>query len=175
MNIEAAANYADVIGVMALFISLIYVALQIRENTRVNQGIATQQTFASTQEIYSWHADDSGMSNLFAKFNQGETLTVAETVRITHLMLGMVEQYQVYFSLNQLKMMDDESYRCFFRKILLVLGSPTAKQWFTSYRHFFRSDFAESVQALLEENPHVIETLSRFYGVGNTESGNVPA
>jgi hypothetical protein len=45
MNIEAAANYADVIGGIAVLISLIYVGVQIRGNTSVNQGIATQHTF----------------------------------------------------------------------------------------------------------------------------------
>ena len=54
MNLEAAANYSDVLGGIAVIVSLIYVGFQIRKNTQVNQGIATQQTFASTQTIYSW-------------------------------------------------------------------------------------------------------------------------
>jgi hypothetical protein len=124
MNIEVAANYADIVGGIAVIISLIYLSIQIRKNTQVNQGIAIQQTFASTQTIYSWHAEDSGMSELYTRFNQGEILTTAEVVRMTHLMLGMIEQYQVYFILNDLKMMDDDSYRSFFKKILLILASP---------------------------------------------------
>ena len=168
MNIEAAANYADVVGGIAVIISLIYLSIQIRKNTQVNQGIATQETFASTQAIYSWHAEDTGMSELYTRFNQGETLTTAEVVRITHLMLGMIEQYQVYFILNDLKMMDAESYRCFFRKILLVLATPSAKEWFTCYRNFFRHDFVVFVESLLDENPHVVKALSQFFEVDNT-------
>jgi hypothetical protein len=84
-------------------------------------------------------------------------------------MLGMIEQYQVYFILNKLRMMDDESYRSFFIKILLVLATPTARQWFTSYRNFFRNDFVEYVQSLLDQNPHVTETLSQFYGLENAD------
>jgi hypothetical protein len=168
MNIEVAANYADIVGGIAVIISLIYLSIQIRKNTQVNQGIAIQQTFASTQTIYSWHAEDSGMSELYTRFNQGEILTTAEVVRMTHLMLGMIEQYQVYFILNDLKMMDDDSYRSFFRKILLVLASPSAKEWFSSYKNFFRQDFVEYVEGLLDENPHVVKSLSQFYGVENT-------
>jgi hypothetical protein len=165
MVLEAAANYADVIGGVAVVISLIYVGIQIRHNTKVSQGIATQQTFASTQTIYSWHADHSGASEIYAKFNQGDTLTTAETVRITHLMLGMVEQYQVYFILKKLKMMDDESFDSFFRKILLVLGTPTSRQWFTTNRNFFRQDFVEYVDNLIDENPQVSKSLSQLYGL----------
>ena len=165
MNIEALANYADVIGGVAVIVSLIYVGIQVRKNTQVNQGIAIQQTFASTQDIYTWHANNSDVSELYAKFNQGENLTVAETVRITHLMLGMIEQYQVYFILNKLKMMDDESFTSFFRKILLVIATPSSRQWFDSNRNFFRRDFVESVELLLDENPHVTSALSAFYGV----------
>ena len=165
MNIEAAANYADVISGIAVIVSLIYVSVQIRKNTQVNQGIATQQAFASTQVIYSWHANNSEVSELYAKFNQGETLTLPESVRITHLMLGMIEQYEVYFILNNLKMMDDESFHSFFRKILLVLGTPTARQWFTTNGTFFRPDFVKYVDNLLNENPHVPRALSQFYGL----------
>ncbi len=165
MSIEMAANCAEVIGGITVFISLVYVSIQIRENTRVNQGIATQQTFASTQTIYSWHADNYEVSELFAKFNQGETLTVPETVRITHLMLGMMEQYQVYFILNKLRMMDDESFNSFFRKILLVLATPTARDWFRHNKNFFSRDFVEHVEDLLEGNPRVTRVLSGFYGL----------
>ncbi len=170
MNIEAAANYADVIAGIAVIVSLVYVSVQIRKNTQVNQGIATQQTFASTQVIYSWHANDSEVSELEAKFNQGETLTLPESVRMTHLMLGMIEQYQVYFILNKLKMMDDESFHSFFRKILLVLCTPTARQWFITNRTFFRRDFVEYVDNLLDENPHVFGALSQFYGMESTSA-----
>ena len=165
MNIEAAANYADVISGIAVIVSLIYVSVQIRKNTQVNQGIATQQTFSSTQVIYSWHVNNSEVSELYAKFNQGETLTLPESVRITNLMLGMIEQYEVYFILNKLKMMDDESFHSFFRKILLVLGTPAARQWFTANGTFFRTDFVRYVDNLINENPHVSRALSQFYGL----------
>ncbi len=168
MNIEAAANYADVIAGIAVIVSLVYVSVQIRKNTQVNQGIATQQTFASTQVIYSWHANNSEVSELYAKFSQGEALTLPESVRMTNLMLGMIEQYQVYFILNKLKMMDDESFHSFFRKILLVLCTPTAREWFTANRTFFRPDFVEYVDNLLKENPHVFRALSQFYGLDST-------
>ncbi len=150
---------------IAVIVSLVYVSIQIRRNTQVNQAIAIQQTFASTQEIYTWHASNSEVSALYAKFNQGEQLSLTESVRMTHLMLGMIEQYQVYFILNKLKMMNDESFDSFFRKILLVLGTPTARQWFTANRGFFRRDFVEYVDNLLDENPHVSSALSQFYGL----------
>ncbi|NCF21316.1 MAG: hypothetical protein GWP63_24100 [Haliea sp.] len=165
MNLDMAANYADVVGGIAVITSLIYVGIQIRRNTMVSQGIATQQTFASTQTIYSWHAEDSGASELYTRFNQGEKLTTAEQVRMIHLMLGMVEQYQVYFILNKLNMMDKESFDSFFRKILLVLSTPAAKHWFTTNKNFFRRDFVDYVENLLDENPQVFIALEQFYGL----------
>ena len=163
MNLEAAANYSDVLGGIAVIVSLIYVGFQIRKNTQVNQGIATQQTFASTQTIYSWHAEDSGVSELFTRFNQGDTLTTAESVRMSHLMYGMLDQYQVYFILNKLKMMDQESFQSFFRKLLLVVGTPPAAQWFRTNRGFYRRDFVKAVEKLLEENPNAVSKNSLFY------------
>ena len=162
MNIEIMANYADVLGGIAVIFSLIYVGIQIRKNAQVNQGIATQQTFASTQTIYSWHAEDSGASELYTRFNQGDPLTIAESVRMSHLMFGMLDQYQVYFILNKLKMMDQESFQSFFRKLLLVVGTPPAEQWFRTNRGFYRRDFVRAVEKLLEENPSVVSANKRI-------------
>ncbi len=165
MNIEAAANYADVIAGIAVIVSLIYVSVQIRKNTQVNQGIAIQQTYASTQEIYSWYANNSDASELLAKFNQGETLTLPESVRIVSLLLGMVEQYEVYFILNKLNMMDEETFHSFFKKLATVLGTPSARQWFTDNRTYFRRDFVEFVNNFLDGNPKLIRATSRFYSL----------
>lgn len=170
MDIEVAANFADVISGVAVFVSLVYVSIQIRRNTRVSQGIAIQQAFTSTQEIYTWHANNSDVSALYAKFNQGKQLSLTEMVRIAHLMLGMIELYQVYFILNKLDMMDDKTFNSFFRKIILVLGTPTARKWFTTNKGFFQSDFVAHVDKLLDENLHVLEVLSRFYGLDEAAS-----
>jgi len=165
LTLETLANYADVLGGIAVIVSLIYVGLQLRRSTQVNRAIATQQTYSSTQGIYGWHAQDSGASEIYTKFNQGKELTTSEVVRITHLMLGMLEQYQTYFILNAHDMMDEESFRSFFRKVLLVLGTPTAQDWFRNNRNFFRKDFVEHVEKLIDDNPHVLGTLATFYGL----------
>lgn len=163
LSIETLANYADVLGGVAVVLSLIYVGIQVRRSTQINQAIATQQTYASTQGIYSWHAEDSGASEIYTKFNQGKKLTTSEFVRITHLMFGMLEQYETYFILNKLDLMDEESFQSFFRKVLLVLGTPTAQDWFSTNRNFFRKDFVEHVEKLIDDNPHVLSTLATLY------------
>jgi hypothetical protein len=165
VNLETLANYAEILGGIAVIGSLIYVGFQLQRSTQVNRAIAIQQTYSSTQGIYSWHAEDAGASEIYTKFNQGKELTTSEAVRMTHLMLGMLEQYQTYFILNRLGMMDQESFQSFFRKILLVLGTPTAQDWFKTNKNFFRRDFVEHVVKLLEDNSHVVKALSSFYGL----------
>ena len=52
MNIEIMANYAEVIGGIAVIVSLIYVGVQIRANTTTVRSAATQ----SVHEAYAtWY------------------------------------------------------------------------------------------------------------------------
>ena len=165
LSFQEWGTVAEIFGALAVIVSLLYVAVQIKQNNRINQGIAIQQTYASTQEIYSWYANNSDANELLTKFSQGETLSLPEAGRITTLLLGMVEQYEVYFILNKLKMMDDETFHSFFRKLATVLGTPSARQWFTDNRTFFRRDFVEFVNNFLDGNPKLVRATSRFYGL----------
>jgi hypothetical protein len=165
LSFQEWGTLAEIFGALAVIVSLLYVAVQIKQNNRINQGIAIQQTYASTQEIYSWYANNSDANELLAKFSQGETLTLPEFVRIQNLMMGMVEQYEVYFILNKLKMMDEETFHSFFKKLATVLGTPSARQWFTDNRTYFRRDFVEFVNNFLDGNPKLIRAASRFYGL----------
>jgi hypothetical protein len=165
LSFQEWGTVAEIFGALAVIVSLLYVAVQIKQNNRINQGIAIQQAYASTQEIYSWYANNSDVNELLAKFSQGETLTLPESVRIQNLMMGMVEQYEVYFILNKLKMVDEETFHSFFRKIILALGTPSARQWFTRNSTFFRRDFVEFVNNFLDGNPKLTRAVSRFYGL----------
>jgi len=154
---------AEIIGGIAVIASLIYVGFQIRQNTRINQGIATQNTYTSTQVIYSWFADNPGLVDLYCKFHQGEKLTVPEATRMFNILLGQIEQYEVYFVLHNLRLIDDSTFRSFFKKIYTVLGTLPARQWFKDNRTFFKRDFVEFVNSMLDENPILTDATIAFY------------
>ncbi len=157
---------AEIVGGIAVIASLIYVGFQIRQNTRINQGIATQNTFTSTQVIYSWFADNPELADLYCRFQQGEDLTVPEATRMFNIMLGQIEQYEVYFVLHNLRMMDDATFHSFFKKISTVLGTFPARQWFNDNRTFFKRDFVEFVNSMLDENPTLTDATTAFYQGG---------
>jgi hypothetical protein len=154
---------AEIVGGLTVVISLFYVGFQIRQNTRINRGIATQHTFATTQEIYTWFASNPELSELYSKFHQGEILTIPEMSRMYNILLGQVEQYEVYFVLHNLGMMDEETYHGFFKKICLVLGTPAARQWFRDNRVFFRRDFVLFVNTFLDDNRNLTNATTAFY------------
>jgi len=157
---------AEIVGGIAVIASLIYVGFQIRQNTRISQGIAIQNTFTSTQVIYSWFADNPELADLFCRFQQGENLTVPEATRMFNILLGQIEQYEVYFVLHNLRMMDDATFHSFFKKISTVLGTLPARQWFNDNRTFFKRDFVEFVNSMLDENPTLTDATIAFFQGG---------
>jgi hypothetical protein len=164
LNFQDWGTIAEIFGALAVIVSLLYVGVQIKQNNRINRGIAIQKSYASTQEAYSWVVNNSHVHDLAVKFLQGERLTIPEFTRMSTLWMGILEGYEVYFILNKLKMIDEETFYSFFRKIILALGTPSARQWFTRNSTFFRRDFVEFVNNFLDGNPKMISEFSRFLG-----------
>jgi hypothetical protein len=79
--------------------------------------------------------------------------------------MGILEGYEVYFILNKLKMVDEETFHSFSRKIIMILGTPSARQWFTGNRIFFRPDFVEFANNFLDGNSKLTSAVSRFVGL----------
>ncbi len=166
MNWEVISAVAEILGAVGVIITVIYLAIQIRQNTRISQGIAIQNTFTSTQVTYSWFADNPELADLYCRFQQGEDLTVPEATRLYNTLLGQVEQYEVYFLLHNLRMIDDATFHSFFKKIFIVLSTLPARQWFNDNRMFFKRDFVEFVNSMLDENPTLTDATIAFFHRG---------
>ena len=165
LNFQEWGTIAEIFGALAVIVSLLYVGVQIKQNNRINRGIAIQKAYASSEEAYSWLVTSSEVNELAVNFLQGERLTIPEFTRISTLWMGILEGYEVYFILNKLKMMDEETFHSFFRKIILTLGTPSARQWFTRNSMFFRPDFVEFANNFLDENSELTSAYSRFLGL----------
>jgi len=64
MNIESLANYADVVGGVAVVISLIYVGIQIHRNTKSSLSLTNQSAHESLANVSLEAAKDPNFSAL---------------------------------------------------------------------------------------------------------------
>ena len=71
MNWEAISAIADIIGVIAIVVSLIYVSIQIRQNTKVARAATRQAIADSTESLGNDLLNSAEMAEIFVKHMNG--------------------------------------------------------------------------------------------------------
>jgi hypothetical protein len=94
MDITYYASLAEIIGTIAIVISLIYVAVQIRQS---NQHMAHEAQRSRAQAVRENLRGMAGNAEIFVKEHSGEALTAAETHRMNMYWMGVLFSYQTSF------------------------------------------------------------------------------
>lgn len=156
MPLDQLANIAEISATGLVIVSLIYVAIQIRQNTRAVRG-ATLQT----------NTDFWGV--LFLRLAQPEVarayvagMTGAPDIRPAHytqffficraMFLGLENQYYQF----RQGILDDATYLAYERSIAKqLLAFPGFRVWWEQSRDVFSPAFVSRVDAMVERTPEV--------------------
>lgn len=82
MNWEAISAVAEIVGVIAVVVSLGYVAIQIRQNTKVARAATRQAISESTENLTSDLISNAEIAEIFVKHMNGEELNPVENLRL---------------------------------------------------------------------------------------------
>ena len=82
MNWEMISAVAEIIGTLAVVISIIYLAVQVNQNTNASQGLNELEL---SKDLASWHVrpiENPGLRGAWNKAARGEELTEDEITQI---------------------------------------------------------------------------------------------
>ncbi len=85
MNWNAIIAAAEVVGVIAVIASLIYVAIQIRQNTSIARANIVHATSDSWMNFHGMLAGDDSLADIYRRGTLGKQLTETEVVRFEAL------------------------------------------------------------------------------------------
>ena len=81
MNWDAVVAVSEVIGVVAVIASIIYLAIQVKQSTDLARAGMVHDTSASWASYHAMIAADAGLADIYVRAVKGEVLTSAETLR----------------------------------------------------------------------------------------------
>lgn len=138
MNIESMANYADVIGGIAVIVSLIYVGVQIHRNTKSRQSQANQSAHESLANVSLEVAKDRDFSNLTRKgMIAFEELTEEEKFQFILLMVTVFRRYENVFYQYQKGFLEKELWEGYKQSMLLYFYTSGGQAfWNVRSAHF---------------------------------------
>ncbi len=155
MTILELGAVGEFIGGVAVVVTLIYLAMQIRQNTSVNASLIRQNFYDATQRMMLHAVESTEFMELFNRaWSTNDSLTPAEQMQIWRHMQAIFMGYQGFFEQYKSGALPEKDW-ALMRKILTTFwlldgkGKTDAWEQMSSGR-FFNEDFLEEIDSLKE-------------------------
>jgi hypothetical protein len=154
MNLNYLANLGEIVGADAVVISLIYLAIQVRQNSqsqRTENYVRALDRLSAMQSILS---QDGELSRLYAKGVQDTaTLTAQEKMQFTWSLYEAFGAFEFLFHAAQIKMVPEEVWARWSATVAWWLSFPGMQAWWAVRPVSFTTSFTPFVDATLRDNP----------------------
>lgn len=175
MNWEAISAIAETLGTVGVIASLIYVAIQIRQNTRDTRIAAFKSANRGAQEQQRALIADSDLLQAFVAghVNYGD-LGTKERIQFHGCMLNWLLEYQLFKQsfdegTQSRGSFADKSLGEFEKLIISFLRTPGGQEWWAGETYLNPSSRAE-IDSLMAANPDVsFGEGDPYFGLGNVE------
>lgn len=151
MNWEAVGAIAELCGAIAVVVTLVYLALQVNQNTVAMKGTTIDAVTDRIFQEQRWAAD---LAEVFFKIESDpKSVTPPERIKYLSWISAGLRNRQNEFFQHQQGSLDDQIWDATIRTIPLFLSEPSARAWWDSGRSsLFADDFRIFVNGILEEN-----------------------
>jgi hypothetical protein len=149
MTRQDLGNVGEFLGSIGVIGSLVYLAMQIRQNTRSVRSAAYQAAVTSTVDVAASFATSEALSEAFFKgFREYETLKGPERHRFGAYAYGLFRSYENLFYQHAQGTIESHLWEGFRNMLLRDLRNPGLVAWWDSQRNIFSPEFQGYVDEL---------------------------
>jgi len=164
MTIQDLGAIGDFVGGVAVLVTLIYLAIQVKQNTKIHASLIRQNFYDATQQQILHAVESTEFNELINRsWTTNDSLTSGEQTQIWRHMQGVFMGYQGAFEQYKSGALPEKDWalaRLILRSFWLVDGRAKNDAWESMSRGgFFNQDFLEEVEGLKEEAVHYRQQL----------------
>jgi hypothetical protein len=148
MTLQDYAAIGELIGAIAVVISLLYVGLQIRDNTRVNSAAARHAISEFALEFSKFNADHA---DRLAKVMQEVELDEPDRLFRWWCHMMVILHAETYFHSFHVGMMPESHWQGYVKYVRGYLGSPGISEFWTDVGPAFSQDFSRWIDEQFEQ------------------------
>ena len=145
-------NYGEFVGAIAVVITLVYLATQVRQNTRMMRASIRQARSDSSVHLYSLGAT-SVIAEIRDKESRGEALTELEEERMFLWNISIWRQQQTIFFQAQDGLLDVQTRDEQSAIVRNLMKSPSARRYWADQRRTLDSRFVAWVDDAIGSQP----------------------
>ena len=161
--LETLAYLGEIIGSIAVVVSLIYLAVQVRQNTQAQHTENFYRALDRQAAIQAAFSQDSEIGLLVAKGVTGSAkLSPKQRLQFTWAMYELFGAFEFMFLMSKSEAISDEVWTRWSAVVAWWLTFPGVQTWWKIRPTPFTDSFTSYVEELLAANPTDPETVSRY-------------
>ena len=151
MTIQELGSLGELVAAIATVLTLIYLAIQLRQNTKALRSQTFQQISAQMGQNAEIITTNPELPDIFVKALSGaEELTATERVRLQGMFVMSMRRVEAVYVHRQLGSIDDELADGFELSLLPLLTTSEGTEWWKTAKTTFHKSFVAHVQRRFE-------------------------
>jgi hypothetical protein len=152
VTLEDLGNIGEFFGAVGVIVSLVYLAIQVRQNTTSVQASTYQALVNSYSEFSGLVGGDAEVARIWREGLAGSSLTPDDMFRFHMIMIGASRRWENAFYQHERSMLSPAQWKGLGAGGLLALDSPGGRVWWArSGPIYFSDEFREWVDLSLQE------------------------
>jgi hypothetical protein len=146
VSLDDLGNIGEAIGAVAVVVSLVYLASQIRQNTRAVRATAVDSSIGHSMDVRKSLYESDALARIYtAGSNDPETLSAEDLVRFRMFYHNVLLSLSNIYSQTSLAGLPVETWSAQIPLLQRVLSTAGGKWFWTNYRHEFEPSFRDEV------------------------------
>ena len=152
LNLGDWAAVAEIIGTVAVVVSLLFVAYSVNRNTVVLQANMENFLYQLQDTEYGDLAGDPVLAKLIAKIRRGEEPTDDELIRYGAYLARRVTKWEIVFYRHLGGLINTSDWEDWNRGYEAIVAPDVPEEWWLEWRHAFGPEFANHLDSIISEN-----------------------
>ena len=151
MNLDILGNIGEFVGAVGVIISLVYLSVQLRQNTKALRASSYQEISHNSRELLELLILDGEMAEIFTRGREGgvEVLTPVERVRWHAMLLAIFRHWDNLFYQYRNQMLERELWKSYQHVIRGYMAEVGFQEWWSEQRDGFSMSLQELINGII--------------------------
>ena len=156
MDWNAIGSIADVVSALAVVVTLVYLASQLRENTKALRSASAESALAAVLEFTGDMAREDELNRLFTKGTEDwDGLSDSDRARLAYMLFRLFKIMENIHYYHTLGTLDEESWAGWKALTAHYTQSTAGRIYLAARRNWYSARFIEFVDSLAQHGERV--------------------
>ncbi len=147
MTIMELGAIGEIIGAIAVVVTLIYLAIQVRQNTNALKLNTTQSVTEELQDMFALLASNQDLTEVFVRASRDSELRGPERGRYSAFTSNLIRVYENAFLQRRAGVIDQAHWVGMTRMMIDYTSMAAFQQYWLDRKHWVSDDFQDYMEA----------------------------